>query len=198
MMGKEDLPTGSSVFVVLYNIINGPLLPSDSDSNVAKSLKQRIKMGLQKRFSIDDEGKPVIGGVASPLLYACLLDPRYKNILADTLMSDADMALIQGDILHEMELIAEKNASQIPKREAQMPSSSTSTSISDPKYDWKNDSKVVSWKDILQGRAVDVGVTQNSAVSNADELNDYMRDVMRGTNPLVWWSLNAAKYPKLS
>ena len=50
----------------------------------------------------------------------------------------------------------------------------------------------------MQGRAVDVGLTQNSAVSNAEELNDYMKDVMRGTNPLDWWRLNATKYPRLS
>ena len=102
MLGKEDIPTGSSVFVVLYNIINGPLLPSTSDSNVAKSLKQKIKLGLQKRFHIGDEGKP---DVTSSLLHACLLDPRYKNILADVLMSEADIALVQGAMLQEMELL---------------------------------------------------------------------------------------------
>ena len=190
MLGKEDIPTGSSVFVVLYNIINGPLLPSTSDSTIAKSLKQKIKLGLQKRFAIGDEGKPVIDDVTSPLLYACLLDPRYKNILADVLMSEADIALIQGAMLQEMELLDGEVSTKTEVQE--------SSFTSDPKYDWKNDTKVMSWKNILQGRAVDVGLTQNSAVSNAEELNDYMKDVMRGTNPLDWWRLNATKYPRLS
>ena len=105
-------------------------------------------------------------------------------------MSEADIALIQGAMLQEMELL---DGEVSTKTEVQEPSFT-----SDPKYDWKNDTKVMSWKNILQGRAVDVGLTQNSAVSNAEELNDYMKDVMRGTNPLDWWRLNATKYPRLS
>ena len=73
MLGREDTPTGSSVLVVLYNLINGPFKDTPGESPVAKSLKVKISDGLKKQFHKDYEGKAKIEGILSPLIVlACL------------------------------------------------------------------------------------------------------------------------------
>ena len=46
MLGREDTPTGSSVLIVLYNLINGPIKQTPGESQVAKSLEVKIRDGL--------------------------------------------------------------------------------------------------------------------------------------------------------
>ena len=99
ILGMEDTPTGSSVLVELYNLINGPLKQTPCESQVEKSLKVKIRDGLKKQFHENDEGKPRAEGILSPLIVACLLEPRYKSILGRDLFDQIDMGLLQGHIL---------------------------------------------------------------------------------------------------
>ena len=187
ILGKEDVPTGSSVHIVLYNIFRGPLSELESDSQVVKSMKKRIKVGLQKRFCITDDGKPNVEDTIPCLLYASFLDPRYKNILQGELLCEVYMGRIQGEILNQMVLIDEGDLSN---------DESGQVNRSEPiakqaKYDWKEDSNIVSWSSVLQGGVVDLTDGCNTAASAADELNEYMREVVRVSNPLDWWKMNA-------
>lgn len=71
LLGKEDVPTGSQVFILLYSLINNDLKLVDGDSGVVKDLKSKFVEGLQKRFDIDNQGVPNSNCVAnSPLLVA--------------------------------------------------------------------------------------------------------------------------------
>ena len=60
LLGKEDLPTGSSICVILHNLISDVLKVSDGDSSVAKDLKSKIKLDLIKRFKVDEHGCPLM------------------------------------------------------------------------------------------------------------------------------------------
>ena len=184
MLGREDTPTGSSVLVVLYNLINGPLKQTPGESQVAKSLKVKIKDGLKKRFHVNDEGKPKIEGILSPLIVACLLDPRYKSILGRDLLDQTDMALLQGHILDLMSNIDLSS------------SVSNNEDVSSTACDLTQNSELISWAQVIQG---DVKPLEyNDRVSAAEELNDYMADIVRDSNPLTWWKSHEIKYPRLA
>ena len=60
LLEKEDLPTGSSVYVILHNLISDVLKISDGDLSVAKDLKNKIKLGLIKHFKVDEHGVPLM------------------------------------------------------------------------------------------------------------------------------------------
>ena len=184
MLGREDTPTGSSVLVVLYNLINGPLKQTPGESQVAKSLKVKIRDGLKKRFHVNDEGKPKIEGILSPLIVACLLDPRYKSILGRDLLDQTDMALLQGHILDLMSNIDLSS------------SVSNNEDVSSTACDLTQNSELISWAQVIQG---DVKPLEyNDRVSAAEELNDYMADIVRDSNPLTWWKSHEIKYPRLA
>ena len=76
ILGKQNLPTDSSVYILIHNLITDVLKASSDDSEVIKQLKLKIKDGLVKRFKVDDTGIPNDDFITSPLLISILLDPR--------------------------------------------------------------------------------------------------------------------------
>ena len=156
MLGREETPTGSSVVVVLYNFINGPLKQTPGESQVAKSLKVKIRDGLKKRFQVNDEGKPKIEGILSPLIVACLLNPRYKSILGSDPLDQTDMAWLQGHIL---DLVSNIDLSA---------SVSNNVDTSSGTCDLTQNLELISWAQVIKG---DVKPLEyNDCVSAADEL----------------------------
>ena len=70
ILGKEETPTGSQVFILLYNLFQ-TLDSHDLDSGVARDLKAMIREGLAKRFGINTDGRPNQDTVEkSPLILA--------------------------------------------------------------------------------------------------------------------------------
>ena len=45
---------------------------------------------------------------------------------------------------------------------------------------------------------VDLTDDCNTAASTADELNEYMKEVVRVSNPLDWWKMNVFQFPRLA
>ena len=130
------------------------------------------------------------------MLYASFLDPRYKNILQGELLSDVEMGMIQGEILNQMVLIDDGDLSNESTQSSQ--ETRCEPIAKQAKYDWKKDSSIVSWSSVLQGGVVDLTDGCNTAASAADELNEYMREVVRVSDPLSWWKINAFKFHRLS
>ena len=95
ILGKEDIPTGSGVYILLNDIFKTVLSSDPQDSGVVKDLKQKIKEGLQKRFKLNDQGKPTDDILSSPLLLASILDPRYKSLLGQDILASN-----QVDVFH--------------------------------------------------------------------------------------------------
>ena len=108
LLGKEDVPTGSQVFILLYSLINNDLKLVDGDSGVVKDLKSKIVEGLQKRFDIDNQGVPNSNCVAnSPLLVASVLDPRYKSFIGRVILSEEKTKTLHDRVLGLMGSLAE-------------------------------------------------------------------------------------------
>ena len=78
LLGRDDLPTGSTVYLLIHNIVTEVLKVSQNDQEVVKQLKEKIKNGLIKRFKLDLSGIPTDEMLTNPLLIATFLDPRYK------------------------------------------------------------------------------------------------------------------------
>ena len=84
LLEKDDLPAKCFAYVILHNLISDVLKISDGDSDgdresVAKDLKNKIKLGLIKRFKVDEQGMSLGEVLPSPLIVASLLDPWYKK-----------------------------------------------------------------------------------------------------------------------
>ena len=82
ILGKEDAPTGSGVFVLIHSLFSSVLCQVDGESGVVRELKVKIREGLKKRFNVNEQGVPSLDCVKkNPLLLATLLDPRYKSLI---------------------------------------------------------------------------------------------------------------------
>ena len=80
ILAKEDIPTGSQVFV-LINSLFSTLDDDESDTVTCQDLKTKIKLGMIKRFSLDHDGLPNDEALeSSPLVLALALDPQYKSL----------------------------------------------------------------------------------------------------------------------
>ncbi|XP_076343200.1 E3 SUMO-protein ligase ZBED1-like, partial [Tachypleus tridentatus] len=80
ILGKEDLPTGSSIYPLLTDMMED-LKTTEEDKALAKQLKKTISMGLVKRFKfLSEDGGIINEGLNSSLLKASALDPRYKSL----------------------------------------------------------------------------------------------------------------------
>ena len=53
ILGKEDIPTGSGMYILLNNIFKTVRRSNSEDTGVVKELKQKIREGLQKRFKLN-------------------------------------------------------------------------------------------------------------------------------------------------
>ena len=178
LLGKEDLPTGSSVYVLMHNLVSAVLKPSPNDSEVAKLLKVKIKNGLVKRFKVDDNGVPDDHIVACPLMIATFLDPRYKSLVGRTILHSEKKAVLQSEILKLMEGV-------------EVSSCRLDTNANDPE---KKRPKL--WK-VLRGylSTQEVGAT---GVSDQSDLRYYLEESVSMSNPLAWWKLHQVKFPKLA
>ena len=83
LLGAENYPTGSSVFVLLSNLVGNILKEIQTDSNVVKEMKSKICDGLQKRFKIDENGP----------------DPRYKALLGRDILSPDQLSVVHKEVL---------------------------------------------------------------------------------------------------
>ena len=179
LLGKEDTPTGSSVLVILHDLVNNVLKSCDSDSGVVKDLKLKVRSGLIKRFQIDQNGIPVDEMLSSPLMLSTLLDPRYKNLITRDILSSS-----QGEKLHD--IIVDQMASSSPQVSENSQSENAATA--------EPPCKISRFWNILHGDSVN----NSTILSPSDELKHYLDESVTVTKPLEWWKIHEAKFPRLS
>ena len=181
VLGKEDCPTASAVYVVLYSIFSNFLAEKQSDSGVAKNLKLKIKQGLQKRFKVDMNGQPQDEILSSPLLLATLLDPRYKTMVSDKLVPPEKIEvlyLIVVDLIEAEEPIVAPIKQEVDPDSEPVP---------------VKKSRVF---DILKGEVLDL--SENAGRNGRSELEDYLKEQVTTSDPLKWWETNCTKFPRIS
>ena len=79
-MGKEDIPTGSSVYPLLVNLMVEDLQNCPDHSPLVREFKSVIKKGLARRFLANQDGQIKETALDNPLLKASALDPCYKSL----------------------------------------------------------------------------------------------------------------------
>ena len=80
ILAKEDLPTVSSTYLLVQNLVREYLSVTDLDTGISHDLKNAIKEGIVKRFKLDENGFPFDAMLDSPFVKAAVLDPHYKQL----------------------------------------------------------------------------------------------------------------------
>ena len=186
VLGKEDVPTGSSVYVMVHGLMTTVLAPSDLDTKVVTGLKQRVRDGLMARMQVDSNGRPAADVLTSPQLIASFLDPRYKGLLPG-IIGQAGFESLKSHVLR----LAEEGStspsleglSPVVKMEMDAPSS-----YSSPK----------SIFDIVDGEVVDLTSAEDSVASEVDAFISSVRARGEVKGPLQWWRTKSVDFPTLA
>ena len=182
ILGREDLPTGSSVYVLIHNLISDILKESDCDSEVAKQLKPKIRNGLMKRFKVDDAGIPNDDIVTSPLVISTLLVPRYESKIGRDILP-----VEKRDMLYaKLKLLMDECNHSVAS------SGSVPDTIAFESGVVKKKPKI--WN-VIQG---ETDQTCETNITTEVELKRYLDESVSVSQPLTWWKLHQFKFPRLA
>ena len=181
VLGKEESPTGSQVYVLLHNLV-GNLETSEFDSGVARDLKDKIRDGLTKRFGISTDGTPTEVTVQNSLsIMAMALDPRYKSL---KILRPEHRDIVKEKILHEINQTDGNHvADLIPEIKQERPEGD------EPEL------KRAKITECLMGDVV-IDITNDTSVEQ--EIRDYFNEVVRIADPLEWWKVSQVRFPNLA
>lgn len=182
ILSKEDLPTGSAVYILVHDLVSQHLAPSELDAGIVGDLKTKIKEGLMKRFFVKNDGSPTDKALKSPLLIAMALDPRFKQL---KILSPA-----QKESLHQsiVDLLERGSSRDTPME------SENETTIKQESDDEPVDKKPKPLFTCLTGDICDL--TESSTAEK--ELNDFCVEPVRIPNPLDWWKMSEKRYPAVA
>ena len=77
MLSKEDIPTASSIAVLLPTLLTG-LKADATDSPTIREVRKTMFKSFIQRFQLDENGEPITESLQSVTTTATFLDPRYK------------------------------------------------------------------------------------------------------------------------
>ncbi|XP_069140012.1 E3 SUMO-protein ligase ZBED1-like [Argopecten irradians] len=184
LLGKEDQPTASAVFLLLNQLIRNDLCVSDLDTGVVKSLKDTIRSGLMKRFHVDKDGIPLESIITCPQMLAAALDPRYKSL---KFVCDESRAAIRKALT---DAVAPSTA--IPVRIKNEP---TEDETNPP----PSKRRVFNY---LLGDVVDLTTDDSSSADTIEkEIELYLASPITtrdSAEPLQWWQRNESSFPNLA
>ena len=180
VLGAANSPTGSSVFVLLSNLVGNILKEIQTDSNVVKEMKSKIRAGLQKRFKIDENGLPREEVLKSPLILACIFDPRYKALLGRDILSPDQLSVVHKEVLSLMQNITPQSNVTVKEEAADEAPSPKKLKISD----------------IIKGDCLDL--QKGYVIPKEKELKEYLEEPIRVACPLQWWQQCESKFPRVS
>ena len=171
VLTKEDTPTLSQVFILLYQLISVSLAVSDDDSSTAKQLKNKIKTSLTERFHLSPSGIPL--NMSSHAIVATFLDPRYKSLkFLSNDQKDQVVSYVEG---------------LVPEQPAPVSNDAESLSCS-IKQEVEPVKKMIF--DCLQGDVDLVDLTSNDPGGVHQEIVAYQTEPVRVLDPLQWWKGN--------
>ena len=180
LLTKEDSPTLSQVYVLVYHLLCG-LQDKDDDSTAIQELKNKLRATLRKRFMFDAQNVPLDEALCSMTFTATFLDPRYKTL---KFLPQEKKALV---VEHVESLISGK--SEVVESETVAAVHIKTEPDSEPEK--KPLSSMLAW---LSGDVIDLTVPNITTNSVITMLNQYVDEPVREPNPLKWWKLNQNKY----
>ena len=183
ILSKEDLPTGSAVYILLHDLMTQHLVSTELDAGIVSDLKTKIKEGLMKRFNLKSDGTPMDSALKSPLLVAMALDPRFKQL---KILSPPQRDSLHQTIVEMLEQGASGSTSLEPEN--------VPTIKQEPDNDEPVSKKPKPFFTCLTGDICDL--TESSTAEK--ELNDFCVEPVRIPNPLDWWKMSEKRYPAVA
>ena len=174
---KENTPTLSGVFILLHTLVTAACKVYPEDTGAIKKLKNIICEGLKKRFDVNGDGIP--NDLYSPPMVALFLDPRYKM-----------MKFLSDD---QKKGLTEYVAGLIPEAEGK--DQSVTPTIKEEHGAATSGSTTGGKLNVLACLAGDVEIDLTSSSSSFDqEIEQYLAEPVRISDPLVWWRGNESRY----
>ena len=178
LLTKEDMPTSSCVFLLLASLLES-MEANELDSTTAKALKKNISDSLRRRFRVDGNNQPSQESLTEPFMVAAALDPRYK---AMNFLAPEKREIVHDYIIQLMDNL-EVPARPVKEEKDEMP----------PEPSTKR-----RLLDALKGDIVDLTGPSQADQTTEHELESYITSPVNVSDPLLWWKVNAAQFPRLS
>jgi hypothetical protein len=175
ILGREDQPTASSVYVLVQDLVCNHLTIQDSDAGVVKDLKSKILEGMQKRYKISDDGKPTAEVLKGPQMIASCLDPRYKSL---RFISEEDREELRKEIIRLV-------------KKTKMDKNENAEKDDD-------DEEPQAKKPMFQCLLGDVTPQSSKDKSEEQEVADFFREPVHITEPFLWWMSHEKRFPNIS
>ena len=180
MLSREDLPTSSSIMVLVPTLLAG-LSVNELDSGAIAELKQIIKRGFITRFNLNADGEPTEETLRALPMTATFLDPRYKALKFLTPMM---RETVQDHIVSLMDQVNQAPHTAVVKVEP-----------TESELDVVPAKKML--LDCLRGDVVDL--TDDTAPTSSElELESYITERVIIPDSLLWWSQHMTTFPKLA
>jgi hypothetical protein len=177
ILGKEDLPTASGIYILLHDLVTKHLALNENQNQtkIVKDLKEKILEGMIKRFKIMDDGLPSDAMLTSSPIMAASLDPRFKTL---KILNEEQREVVKQALIEKVSELKNKIPKLVKVEKDEEPPNKKSTFTFDCLLGDMND------------EAVDVTPEQ--------EVSNFINEPLRGKTPLVWWKENEEKFPNLS
>ena len=182
-MSGEKYITASLVLPCVYQLLHETNQNGASSSGVIRNVCHAITNDLEKRFPTDRN-------LDSPIAFAALMDPRFKNLsfitpaTKKTLLNNFEVTICQLQTTNKDEINQEKIEMQIPMIE---PSSKRARNHP------LNELLSKLCPSVSSG--VDTGSQMRTTM---DQLALYLTEtVLDIPDPLLWWRENASRFPAL-
>ena len=184
-MTKETEPTIGSCYKFLAYLI-AVLEPTELDLKAIGDVKKTIRDDLQTRFRVDDGGVPV--DPTGLRTIGALLDPRMKS-LRSWPMNSREVA--QDTLISCMsDIDTEESTNNQPTIKVEPMGQGDSS----------GETKGAKRKllDLLASDVIDLTKTTHHNNSAERELESYLTEPVYTDQPLLFWQMNEAKFPRLS
>jgi hypothetical protein len=191
-MCAEKSPTLSSVYPVLMNVLRNIVWCSDTDTELIKRTKTILKEGIEKRFISTTQLKA--------MQIAAVMDPRFKNLVfLNTEARKSAYKEVKKELKENYDQVDEDNDSddiQMIEPVDLDDDENESTRSKNKKKDAAVDFDI--YGDILTNNT-NYSQPQSSRTAAAELAQFLCEPILeKDQDPLLWWKLNAYRFPKLA
>ena len=184
LLTSESSPTLSCVYVLLRSLWECLATTADEPA-IATELKNRLRNGIAKRYSLDKDGFPKEEILTSPAIIATALDPRHKSLRVTREANRDRIFKSIEDLISDPPANGQGTGAN-PQPVAVKQEAEATECINPTKK---------RLLDCLDGEIVDL--TKNSFTA-MNEVQQYRNAVVTIPNPLHWWKSYEALFPKLA
>lgn len=180
ILEKDDLSTGSSICILVHDLMANQLQVRDVDTDIIGNFKEKLRSNMMKHFKVNEVGVPLASNLKSPFVTATFLDPRFKQL---KLLSPSQRQIVHSNILSMLE----------KEVEAELDKESDTLIVKQEMDNEPPPTKKTLFSCLL-GDICDV--TNQKALDI--ELNDYINEPVRISNPLEWWKMYEKRFSSIS